>query len=626
MKFFLCLLVSGATALAQVPRSNHVWVITEENHSYESVIGNPSMPYYNSLAKKYGLATQYYSPMHNSLAALMWMVAGQMVTADNNTTTCWHVDNVVRHLVAQGLTWRSYQRDLPYPGFQGLYSGDYVRRHNPIIDFTDSCAPNQRLNSVPFTQLATDIRNHETPNYAYVTPNLDEDAHDGTLPEADDWLADNLPRILALPEFRPGGDGLMFIVWDEGDLGSDNRCSSQINSGCGGRVATLVIGPQVKPHYKSGTLYSHANLLRTVCDAMAFSSCPGAGAVAAPMADFFDTVNIVTPKPDASVTSPLRVQATVTNSTPVYAMQLYIDDKLKYHANAASLNTSVPISAGKHRLVVQSWDTAGGIHKSGIYVTAQAAAVQVHSPNADAVVASPVAINAVGTAESGIRSMHAYVDGAQQYQVSGSALNINLAIAAGEHTLTIEARTQDGAIVRRSVRLTVAKPTIKVKTPAPNASVYSPVAVSVTTENPHSFEDIQVFLDQKVRYQITGTGINAPVPMPIGKHYLTVWGRDSAGAVYSKSFPINVLPVKVVVSAPAANAHVNSPVHVHASVPSDSTVFTIQLYVDDALKYQKNSKAIDTYLPMRSGKHHIVAQAWDNGGGIWKTGVYVNVK
>ena len=36
--------VASTTA---VPRSKHVWIITEENHSYEKVIGNTSMPYYN---------------------------------------------------------------------------------------------------------------------------------------------------------------------------------------------------------------------------------------------------------------------------------------------------------------------------------------------------------------------------------------------------------------------------------------------------------------------------------------------------------------------------------------------------------------------------------------------------
>lgn len=42
---------------------------------------------------------------------------------------------------------------------------------------------------------------------------------------------------------QPGGDGLMFIVFDEADLSSngvtqDNRCTKTILNGCGGRVAT----------------------------------------------------------------------------------------------------------------------------------------------------------------------------------------------------------------------------------------------------------------------------------------------------------------------------------------------------------------------------------------------------
>ena len=51
--------------------------------------------------------------------------------------------------------------------------------------FTDACASGQQLNSVPYTQLATDISNKSTPNYAYITPDLLNDAHDGTLAELD---------------------------------------------------------------------------------------------------------------------------------------------------------------------------------------------------------------------------------------------------------------------------------------------------------------------------------------------------------------------------------------------------------------------------------------------------------
>jgi acid phosphatase len=270
-----------------VPRSNHVWIITEENHSYESVFGNSNMPYYNSLANKYALAAQYYANLHSSLTSLMWLLAGQGVTNNNNTTSCFNVDNVVRHLLFHGMTWKSYQEDLPYAGYTGLSWANYLRRHNPLIDFIDVCAPSQKLNSVPFTQLAKDMSNHATPNYAYITPNLQHDAHNGTLAQADAWLSQQVPKILARPEFQSGGDGLLFIVWDEGTLYTDNRCSAWVSAGCGGRVATLVIGPKVRRNFKSQTLYHHQNLLRTVCDALGFSVCPGAGATAKPMVDFF---------------------------------------------------------------------------------------------------------------------------------------------------------------------------------------------------------------------------------------------------------------------------------------------------------------------------------------------------
>src|SRR6266566_981950 len=159
-----------AQSASSVPRSNHVWIITEENYSYESVIGNSQMPYYNSLANKYALAAQYYSNRHSSLPALMWLVAGQGVTTNNNTTSCFNVDNVVRHLLYQGMTWKSYQEDLPYAGCTGLSWAYYLRRHNPLIDFVDVCAPSQKLNSVPFSQLAKDISNNATPNYVYISP------------------------------------------------------------------------------------------------------------------------------------------------------------------------------------------------------------------------------------------------------------------------------------------------------------------------------------------------------------------------------------------------------------------------------------------------------------------------
>src|SRR5205814_7937068 len=229
---------------------------TEDNRSYEAVVGNPQLPYYSLLMRHYGLVTQFYSDQHSSLPALMWFVAGAPVELNNDTTSCAHYnDNIVRELLKRGYTWRSYQENMPYAGYQGLYGGtnnSYYRRHNPLIDFSDVCqGTGQDTNSAPYSRMATGFAQGETVNYAYITPDSDEDDHNGTLQAADQWLQANVPAIIARPEFSPGGDGILFVVWDEGTLYTDNRCSATVSLGCGGGTATLVIGPHVKPGYQS---------------------------------------------------------------------------------------------------------------------------------------------------------------------------------------------------------------------------------------------------------------------------------------------------------------------------------------------------------------------------------------
>src|ERR1700679_191687 len=185
----LCLLWTGVTFAQSVPHSSHVWVLNEENNSFEDIVGNPQMPYYNSLIQQYGLATQFYADQHSSLPALMWYVAGAAVEPNNDTVSCEHTeDNIVRALLEKDYTWKSYQENLPYAGFQGLYSPDtlYYRRHNPLIDFSDVCpGTSQDTNSVPLTQLATDLADGTMVNYAWITPNVNDDAHNGTLQQAD---------------------------------------------------------------------------------------------------------------------------------------------------------------------------------------------------------------------------------------------------------------------------------------------------------------------------------------------------------------------------------------------------------------------------------------------------------
>ncbi len=69
-----------------------------------------------------------------------------------------------------------------------------TRRHNPLIDFSDVCpGTGQDKKSVPYSQMATDFAQGNTVNYAYITPDATEDAHNGSLQAADQWLQAQRP-------------------------------------------------------------------------------------------------------------------------------------------------------------------------------------------------------------------------------------------------------------------------------------------------------------------------------------------------------------------------------------------------------------------------------------------------
>lgn len=451
-----CLLFVTGVVAQNVPRSLHVWVINEENYSYENIVGNSQMPYYNQLIKEYGLATQFYSDQHSSLPALMWFVAGAPVEPNNDTTSCQHSeDNVVRELLKQGRSWRSYQEDMPSAGFQGLYGGTddlYYRRHNPLIDFTDVCpGTGQDLNSVPFTQMATDFADGKDVNYAWITPDVNDDVHNGTPQEADQWLQDHVPAILARPEFGPGGDGILFIVWDEGDLSVDNRCSATVATGCGGRTATLVIGPLVKPGYQSTVTYHNENVLATVCAAMGLSPCPGAAETAAPMADFFKTftpsdsssdgVAISYPDKGSTVAGAVHVIANASESQPISQVQVWDNGaKLGWYAGS-SADQIYNLAPGTHTTTVLDLNSSYGLlHQSSVTYNVQALVngLQVITP-VPGEIFDKTTVHVVAQAKESVpvSQMQVWDNGVKLGWFTGANVNQYFYLAPGSHTITV---------------------------------------------------------------------------------------------------------------------------------------------------------------------------------------------
>ena len=103
-----------------------------------------------------------------------------------------------------------------------------------------------------------------SPAFSFITPNLIDDMHDGTVADGDKWLSCNLPIILNSAEYQDGST-VVFITWDEGEGGgyaSGEHCAANTTDvSC--RVATLVISPSTKTGARSGTLFNHYSLLGT---------------------------------------------------------------------------------------------------------------------------------------------------------------------------------------------------------------------------------------------------------------------------------------------------------------------------------------------------------------------------
>ena len=269
---------SGGGGGGTIPVLGHVFIVVEENTDYASVTSS-SMPYLDSLAGAYGLATQYYADTHPSIGNYFMMTVGDTITNDDSYAQTVASDNIVRHLVAAGKTWKAYAEDLPSVGDTTVDqdNGTYASRHNPVVYLTDvHDNATQAQHVVPFTQFATDLSNSTLPNYSFIVPNLCNDAHDCSLGTADSWLQTNIDPLVRSTVLQQ--DGLLIILFDES--GGDNTHG-------GGRIVWVVVGAKVKHGIQSTTLYQHASTLRLTAKVLGLTSFPNQAATAPDMSEFF---------------------------------------------------------------------------------------------------------------------------------------------------------------------------------------------------------------------------------------------------------------------------------------------------------------------------------------------------
>lgn len=276
-----------------IPAADHVFVVVLENHSFSDVIGNPVMPYLNSLATQNSLAANYFANIHPSIGNYFMLTTGQIVSVDDNFSGVVSDDNVVRALAGAGKTWKAYMESIPSTGYLGGNVGPYLKHHDPFAYFTDVAGSDgqspttQAANIVPFSQLATDMTANALPNFGFIAPNTVHDAHDcpngalvcpdsDLLGPADSWLKTNIDPLIHSPAFA---NSVLIITFDEG---KDTDLAN-----VGGQVATVLVGSHVKSGFRSTTLYQHQSTLRLVLDLLQIGDRPGLSATATSMNEFF---------------------------------------------------------------------------------------------------------------------------------------------------------------------------------------------------------------------------------------------------------------------------------------------------------------------------------------------------
>jgi acid phosphatase len=270
-----------AVAVVQAPAAKptgtveKVLVFVEENHSLDQM--KAGMPFLYSQAQQYGYATAYTAITHPSLPNYLAMAFGSTFGVTDDGSPASHPEagpDVFTATIQAGRTARSYQESMT-SNCALSNQGSYAVKHNPWAYASSpaaraACAAGDVPSGTSTAgALHDDIVSGGLPNVGEVTPNLANDAHDGSLATADSWLHGWLTLIYASPDWKSGH--LAVIITADEDAHNQ-----------GNLVLTTVIHPSLAARAVTTPLthYSLTQLLAQVGHAPCIGSGCGAPSLA----------------------------------------------------------------------------------------------------------------------------------------------------------------------------------------------------------------------------------------------------------------------------------------------------------------------------------------------------------
>ena len=231
-----------------------------ENKEASEVLGSSEAPYLTNLARRYAAPRSFYAITHPSLPNYLALIGGRTFGITDDCTDC-NVSGagLAGQLEQGGLSWKAYMQGMPEDCFKGDGYGAYAKKHNPFMYFDRIRTVRRRCHRiVRYGRLRDDLRRGRLPDFVWISPDLCNDTHDCSVRTGDRYLANVVPDLLR----EIGPHGFVIVTYDEGE--SDRGCCSLAT---GGRIATVIAGPEVRRGATGPGVYTHYSTLRTVEDA-----------------------------------------------------------------------------------------------------------------------------------------------------------------------------------------------------------------------------------------------------------------------------------------------------------------------------------------------------------------------
>ncbi|KAH3681509.1 hypothetical protein WICPIJ_007532 [Wickerhamomyces pijperi] len=260
--------VDAATASTAVTTSDvegifakRIFVVWLENTDFDKAAESEGLSY----LAQYGITLDnYWAVTHPSEPNYISAVGGDYFALDDDVFVTFpkNVSTIVDLLDEKNISWAEYQEHMPYTGFQGFnysnqetFANDYVRKHNPLINYESVSQDADRLSHIKnFTQFEYDLANEQLPQWAFITPNMTNDAHDTTIEFSANWAKNFFGPLLSNEYFM--NETLILLTFDESESYTDKN-----------KVFALLFGGAV-PESLHGTIdstfYNHYSQIASV--------------------------------------------------------------------------------------------------------------------------------------------------------------------------------------------------------------------------------------------------------------------------------------------------------------------------------------------------------------------------